>query len=52
VEVLVDGQWWPGELCMGARDREGWSGQGQWLREVGMTFVDTYMAVDIRELGL
>ncbi len=48
IEVQVDGAWHPGELRMWEPVAEGWAGQVQWRREVGMTFIDTYPAERIR----
>lgn len=49
VEVMVDGNWHPGELRMWQPTPDGWAGQVQWRREVGMTFLDSFPAARIRE---
>jgi hypothetical protein len=49
VEVLVDGQWWPGELRQWSQDEEGnWWANVTWRREPGHTHIDTVPAEQVR----
>jgi hypothetical protein len=51
IEVCVDGEWWPGELRMWTRLPDGsWTAQATWRREVGMTYVDTFSAEQVRPI--
>lgn len=50
VEILIDGQWCKGELRQWSVDAdENWSGQVNWRREVGQTYIDTFPADRIRQ---
>lgn len=49
VEVLVNGQWYQGELRQWSADAKGsWSAQVNWRRKGGETFIDTIPAERIR----
>jgi hypothetical protein len=52
VEILIDDQWYKGELRQWSVDAEdNWSAQVNWRREAGQTYIDTFSADAIRHDG-